>query len=628
MLTSALACPAIGHAADDGESGTTPIVVTAGREEQAIDDVANSTSVITLGQLETRQAVAVSELLRTVPGVTISANGGLGHTTAINIRGADSDQTLALIDGVKINDPSSPGGGFNFGNLVAGNIERIEVVRGSQSVLWGSQAIGGVINIITREPTEALAADITGEYGWRDSARLVGNFSGRTGPLSLSLGSQYIRTDGFSTFNEMRGGAERDAFRQYAVNGKARLGLNDAISFDLNGWYADSKAGIDGFPAPAFAFADTPETTASREFSGYAGLRAAAFEGRLKNRVGYALTDIHRRNVDPTGGTAVETFNATGRNKRIEYQGIADLSDAVGATFGAETEKSIFRTSSFGSPPATASARIDSVYGQLTLKPVSGLTLNGGVRYDHHSRFGGETTLAASGIYSFNNGNTLVRGSYGEGFKVPSLFQLFSDFGNRQLDPERARSWDMGLTQRLLDGRLAAAVTWFQRRARNQIIFISCATPLTGICLNRPFGTFDNVARTAAKGLEFTVEMRPVEALRVQAAYSFINARDVITHRQLPRRPRQSVNLTADYDWTVGLKTGLTITHVGKSFDNASNTRALKDYVLVDLRAAYPITGRLEMFGRVENLFDEHYETAFRFGTPRRAGYAGVRYRL
>ena len=620
LLLSAATLPAVAHA-EDAET----IIVSANRTQQSTSEVAQSVTVVTLDDIATRQSAGVADLLRSVPGITVASNGGLGTTTSVNIRGAESDQTVALFDGVKLNDPSTPGGGFNFGNLLTGNIERIEVVRGSQSVLWGSQAIGGVVNIVTRAPTEKLALNLASEYGWRDTARVVGNISGRFGPVSANVGAGYLRTDGFSTFNETRGGTEQDGYRNIGANAKFNIALSEAVSVDLRGWYSDGKVGIDGFPPPTFRFGDTPEFARTKELIGYAGLNAALFDGRFRNRIAYTLTDTRRRNVDLTGGTEFETFNAKGRNEWFEYQGNFDITDAASATFGAETEKASFRTSSYGGPFAIASARINSFYGQLSTKPFAGLTLSAGLRHDDHDTFGGKTTFSTSALFTPNEGNTVLRVSYGDGFKTPSLYQLFSDYGNKALKPESAHSWDAGITQTLLGGKIAVGATWFHRDTLGLINFISCTTPLTGICTGRANGTYDNVAKARAQGLEFTLLLKPVDALRVQANYGYVEAINAATGLDLTRRPRHSVNMSADYDWAFGLKTGATITHVGASFDNASNTRKLDGYVLVDLRAAFPVTHNIELYGRIENLFNEQYETSFRYGTPRRAAYAGVR---
>ncbi|MDB5686223.1 MAG: tonB dependent receptor family protein, partial [Rhizorhabdus sp.] len=522
-----------------------------------------------------------------------------------------------------------PGGGFNFGNLLIGNVARIEVLRGSQSVLWGSQAIGGVINMITIPPSDDLKVNLRGEYGYRDTGQLVGNVSGKTGPLSASVGAGYFRTDGISAFNQDRGGKEEDGYRNYGANANFNLAVSEDISVDLRGWYSNGEVGIDGFPAPAFAFADTREEAKTRELIGYAGLNAALFDGRFHNRIGFAYTDTRRRNHDPDS-VPVETFAANGRNERIEYQGTFDVTDGWQAMFGAEHEHSRYTTASFGFPGAPGSASIDSVYGQIVATPIAGLTATGGVRYDHHNRFGGAATFGASGVYTPNGGSTVLRASYSEGFKAPTLYQLKSEYGNELLNPERSKGWDAGITQRALDGAIEASATWFHRDTRNLINFISCFKPLTGICTGRANGTYDNVGKARAQGVELALTLHPVKTLDVQANYTWLDDQNrtpgnVNFGKDLIRRPRQSVNTSVDYEWPFGLKTGATLTHVGASFDNASNARRVQGYVLADVRASFPIMKGVELYGRIENLFNEQYETIYRYGTPGRGAYAGVR---
>ena len=622
LLTTAVAAPVLALDAPD------TIVVTANRSPQPLSRVGQSISIVDSAEIARRQTAGVADILRTLPGVAIARNGGIGTATSVFIRGADSDQTVSLIDGVKINDPSSPGGGFNFGNLLVGNIDRIEVLRGSQSVLWGSQAIGGVINMITRQPTNDLAINARGEYGFRNTANVVGNISGKYGPLSASAGGGYFRTDGISAFSEARGGTERDGYDNYGANANLNLALTDAISIDARGWYSNGKVGIDGFAPPSFAFGDTLETAKTREIVGYTGVNAAFLDGRFRNRLGFAYTDTRRRNDD----RGTQTFAGDGRNERLEYQGSFDIADGWQATAGLERETSRFTSSSYGGAVTIGRAQIDSIYGQLVATPLAGLTLTGGVRHDDHDRFGGATTFGTSGVYTVAATGTVLRASYAEGFKAPSLFQLQSNFGNQLLRPERSKGWDAGITQAALGGAIEASVTYFKRNTTDLINFVSCVRPLLGICVNRPSGTYDNVAQARADGVEFGLALRPVDALRVQANYTYTNA----TNRSpgnanfgklLVRRPQHSVSTLVDYAWDFGLSVGATLTHVGASFDNAGNSRKVEGYVLADLRAAYPITPHIEIYGRIENLFDAGYETIYRYGQPGRAGYAGVRLR-
>ncbi len=627
ILLLSVVVPLAAHADEAADT----IVVTANRAEQPLSRVGNQVSVLDTPAIAARQTQFATDLLRTTPGVQVTRNGGPGGIAAVFIRGAESDQTVALIDGVKLNNPASPGGGFDFGNLLTGNIARIEVLRGPSTVLWGSQAIGGVVNIVTAAPTEALTANVRAEGGSFGTGQVVGNVSGKAGPVSASAGAGYFRSTGISAFAEGRGGREADGYRNAGANARLGIALTDAVSLDLRGYYSDARADIDGFTPPTYAFGDTREYSKVKDLVGYAGINAALFDGKLTNRLGFAYTNIRRRNFDPDGFT-FETFASKGTNERIEYQGVATPVDAVQATFGVERETSRYRSASFGGAPASARARLDSIYGQVAVTPLPGLTGTVGVRHDDHDRFGGATTFGASGVWTPGQGPTTLRASYSEGFKAPTLYQLLGDYGNQRLQPERARGWDAGVTQRLVDGRIEASAVYFSRTSRDLIDFVSCFPSTTGICAGRPFGTYDNVARTRARGVELAIAVRPVEALTVQANYTYLDAENRANSsanigKQLARRPRDTVNVVADYRWPFGLETGATLSHVGASFDDAANRNRVAGYVTADLRAAYPVTANLEVYGRVENLFDARYETVFRYGTPGRAGYAGVRLR-
>jgi vitamin B12 transporter len=494
-------------------------------------------------------------------------------------------------------------------------------------VLWGSQAIGGVVNLITRQPTEALAVNARAEAGWHDTQQGFANVSGTAGPVAASVGGGFYTTDGISAFAR---GTERDGFRNYGANGSVSVAIAPGISADVRGFYSNGRTDIDGFPAGASGLGDTREYGDSEQWVGYGGLNAALFDGRFHNRLAYAHTDSNRRNVDPDG-TPTETFRGKGRNDRIEYQGVVDLNDAIRGTFGAEREVSRFTSASYGGPATVGRARIFSVYGQLAVTPVAGLTATGGVRHDDHSRFGGETTASAAGVWSPNGGATMLRGSYSEGFKAPTLYQLQSEYGNGALRPERSVGWDAGVTQRALDGAIEASATWFHRTSRDLIAFVSCFGVTGGICAGRPDGTYDNIARARAEGLEVALKVTPVEALVLEAAYAYTDARNRSPgssfDRRLARRPSQSMTVNLDYRWPFGLATGATISAIGDSFDNASNARRIDGYVLADVRASFPITDRVSVYGRVENLFDERYQTIFNYGQPGRAAFGGIRLR-
>lgn len=624
LLTLVPAAPAL---ADEGGQ----IVVTANRAETPVSKVGLSVSVITADDITRLQTPGVTELLRTVPGLTGTRSGGIGTLSSVFVRGASSDHTVALIDGVKINDPSSTAGGFDFGRLMTGTIERVEVVRGPQSVLWGSQAIGGVVNIITRKAEgDTPSATLQGEAGSHETVDLVGNVAVKTGPFSISGGASYVRTDGISAFSAARGGREKDGTKQYGGNLNLGLAVTDALSLDLRGWYSHSRAEIDGNAPPTYNFGDTSQYIRTREAIGYAGVNWNGLDGRWRNRIGYALTNVLRDDYDPAA-TPVHQGDSLGRNERIEAQSGFDIAQGWAVVAGAEREWSRFvQVNDYGGGPTTDKGRatLTSFYGQLTATPLAGLTVNAGGRHDDHTDFGGHTTFAANAAYTPDAGDTVLRASYGEGFKAPSLYQLHSQSGNPALKPESAESWDVGIVHKALEGRAQIGLTWFRRTTRNLIDYVSCFGNASPLCTGFNFGYYDNVAKSVSRGVEAEMRLRPVDALTLAINYSYVKARDVRTRRDLPRRPRHKLYTSLDYRWPFGLSTGASIAHVGASYDNALNTRRNADYVLTDIRASYPIGDHAELYARIENLFDARYETVFNYGQPGRTASAGVRLKL
>ena len=615
------------------------ITVTATRAPLTLDEIPSSVAVLDKEAIDRAQDIGVTELLLRTPGISASRNGGYGTSTSLRVRGAESEHSVVVIDGVKLNDPSSTGGGFNFANLLAGDIDRIEVLRGPQSILWGSQAIGGVINIVTASPEKELEGSFDLEAGSRETVSARAAIGGRTGPLSWRLGGQRFTTDGISSHAKALGGVERDGYRNSNVSGRAELALADNVSAEVRGYYSSGRVEFDGFNT------DSNDVGLNKEFVGYAGLNFNLAGGRFRNRVAYAYTDTNRDNFNPERARP-QSFEADGKNKRWEYQGSFNVSERITAIFGVENERSNFRSrspsASLGTPLpgfVRGKAEITSVYGQLSVEPIGGLTLNGGVRHDDHNRHGGQTLFAAGGVWRLPTG-TVLRASYGEGFKAPGLYQLFSEYGNVGLDPEEAHGWEAGIEQQLFDRKLLVGATWFDRKTTNQIIYNGCSSPTTdpmcfvpGSSLPAPrFGYYLNVARSEAHGLEGTAALT-LGGLTVDGNYSWIVAEDrsegsAHFGNWLPRRPRHSANASASYAFGFGLELGAALRWSGKSYDNASNAQRLDDYTLVDLRAEVALSDAVKLFARAENLFDEQYMTAYRYGSLGRSIYAGIRGRF
>lgn len=628
-LSLALSSPAF--ASDD-----VAILVTATRLATPVEQVPASVTILDKAAIDRAQDVGMTELLLRTPGVSMSRNGGYGTATSLRIRGAEAGQTVVVIDGVKLNDPSNADASYNFANLLIGDTATVEVLRGPQSILWGSQAIGGVVNVATATPDRPLEGSFDIEAGSRQTVSARVALGGKGGPVAWRIGAQTFTTDGISAIAPAFGGREKDGYRNRAVQGRMTISLADNVTANIRAYHSRARTEFDDTAA------DSPAYALNREFVGYAGLDIDLLDGRFGNRFGYGYTETGRDNYDPRRARA-QTFDAEGRNERLEYQGSFAFSDTVTALFGIENETSRFRSvSPPGSlaatvpEPARGDAEITGVYGQFSMRPLTGLTLTGGLRRDDHSRYGARTLFSAGGVWVLPTG-TVIRATYGEGFKAPTLYQLFSEYGNAALAPERAWGWEAGLEQHLLNRRFLIGATWFDRTAIQQIVYNPCSSapdPLLcvqpGTTINRT-GYYANVARAEAHGVEARAALS-LNMLTVDGNYSWTVAEDRSAGsagfgKWLPRRPRHMANASIGYALPFGLDLGVAVRWSGKAYDNAANSIRFAPYALVDLRAEVD-AGPMRLFARVENLFDKDHMTAWRYGTLGRSIHAGIRGRF
>lgn len=636
----AVAAPFAAFAAEMAVPSVDEVVVVANRAPERADRVGQQVTVITAEELKAEQTPVLTDILSHTPGVSFSRNGGVGTPTQVYIRGAETGQTVVLIDGVKLNDPSSTDTGFNFGNLLVGDISRVEILRGPQSVLWGSQAIGGVINLITAQPTQPFEADVTAEGGSNNWGYGRAGVGGKTDRVTWRATAAYLTTTGISAFDQAKGGQESDGYRNVGASAKAEVAITDQLSLDLRSVYSHGKTDFDGFPPPNFTFGDTREYGTTDDLVAYAGVNLALLDGRFTNRVAFAYTKTERKNINPDQDVTDVTFRASGQNKRFEYQGTFAFTPAWKTVFGAETERSSMRSvspSDFDPNPAGIrnSVNLDGVYAQLVGDVLPGLTLSGGVRHDHQDDFGGHTVGQASAAWRINDGKTILRASWGQGFKAPSLYQLGSEYGNPDLDPESSHSWDTGIEHRMFDGRVVLSAAYFDRKTKSQIDFFTCpsvsADPLCVGAGGLPrFGYYANTAKTKAHGVELNAEADVTDALTLTANYTWVDARNDVKggrnfDKRLPRRPTYEANAEASYRWPTKLETAVAVHYAGDRYDDVANRNVLKSYVLWDIRASYPVNDTVDVYARVENLFDKSYETIRNYGELGRAAYGGVR---
>ncbi|MCH8882483.1 MAG: TonB-dependent receptor [SAR324 cluster bacterium] len=612
---------------DGGPIVAEEVVVTATRVETPLKELASSVTVITAEEIEERQATELVEVLRGTPGLDVVQPGGAGSLTSVFIRGAESNHTLVLIDGIPINDPI-----FNravdFADLDLANVERIEIVRGPQSTLYGSNAIGGVINIVTKRGEGPPVVTVSAEAGSYETLNSSAGISGGMGIFDYSLTLSRRSTAGISVASEARGNSERDGFSSNTA--AARLGLEptEMLRIDLILRATDSEKELD--EDFGLGIEDDPnfDSETKRRYYRLQG-RLALFGGLWEQTLGYSVADHHRssRN-DPDADHASSsrsTLDAT--LTKADWQHNLFLHETNTVVLGVETQEergsSTFRSESplFGSFEnnfTEKSATIDSLYIMDQLAFADSFFATVGVRVDEHSRFGEEQTERVTAAYLLPGTGTKLKATYGTGFSAPTLFELFSpDFGNRKLKPERSVGWDAGVEQSFFGRELVLDYTYFNNEFEELIDF----DPDTFRSVN--------VAKAEAHGYEWTVSIVPAATFRADLGFTRTVTEDKSTGRSLLRRPENKFSVNLAYRPVESLRFGLHEVHVGERRDLdfsmfPAKRVTLEAYTLVTLTAAWEILEGVRLFGRVENLLDEEYEEAFGFGSRGQAFFAGA----
>lgn len=620
-------------AGEDAPEGEQQLVVTATRVETPPEEIGSSVTVISRQEIEESGKESVGELLREVPGLDVVRGGGPGQTTSVFMRGAESDHTLVLIDGIEANDPISPARAFDWAHLTTDNVERIEIIRGPQSTIYGSDAIGGVINIITKKGTGRLGGSLTAEAGSFDTYSESLSLNGATGPLSYALNVSRYDTNGISAADtDAAGNTEEDGYENTTFSGRLTYSPQDNFDLDLSVRYTDAVAELDNGGG---AFMDDPNYLLDTEelFTRLQG-RLRLLDGRWEQKLGVAFTDYDRRDdnkVDPAHPVDLVRSKYLGEILKFDWQHDFHLSESNTVTLGLETEEEKGRSryyseSAFG--PFTAvqperDARTNSVYLQDQLEVVRNLFATLGVRVDDHDRFGSETTYRAAFAYLIEETDTRLKGSYGTGFKAPTIYQLFDPTsGNANLDPEESTGWDVGFEQSLMDRRLTFGATYFQNDFEDLIDWVPTG-PWTG--------TFMNVDEAESHGVEAFVEFRATENLSLHANCTHQDTEDKETGQDLLRRPDRKGTVGATYRFPSNrARVSVDLTYIGARDDMDFSTWPaarveLDSYALVTLSGSYDVTDSFQLFGRVENLLDDDYQEIKGFGAPPIGFFGGAR---
>ena len=601
-----------GMAAPTNEVTPQQVVVTATRVEQPLTSVGSSMTVVDQAQLVERQCATVVDALREVPGLDVVQLGGAAGTVSTFIRGAASEQTLVLVDGVQINDPAGLGRGADLSQMPVQNIERIEVLKGPQSPLYGADAMGGVINIITKKGAGPVGGEVSAEAGSFNTFNEKAAVRGGTSNYNYSVGVSRQDSDGISSAAGKNGNPEKDGYRRTELSSK--LGWTPADEFEANMILRWNQAdyGYDDFMNGRPV--DGDNQGAYDVVSLYGEGKGKLLDGQWRPRVGGSWVSQSREDTSSVGNSTFDSLL-----QKLEWQNDLYLGDANIVTAGIEAQQeaaeSTYESAGYVDQFERQTARHQSAYAQdiLTTGP---LTTTAGGRVDSYDSFGSESTWRLAPSYDVAATGTRFKGSYGTGFKAPSLFQLYSSYGSPDLDPESSKGWDAGVEQELAGNQFLVGVTYFENQFDNLIDYDFVTMK------------YGNVSQAETRGVETFVVAKPVKALSVRAAYTYTDTENKLTGEQLLRRPRNKASLDTTYDVTAKLKGTVSVSYVGERMDEdfaTYMTTPLDGYLLVNLYASYDVRKNMTLFGRVENLFDEEYEPAIGYGSPGRAGYGGVK---
>ncbi|HXG50428.1 MAG TPA: TonB-dependent receptor [candidate division Zixibacteria bacterium] len=618
-----------GFAGEPAESSLPPVFVTATRTETPLRQVTTSATIITAEEIEKQQAETVLDALRHVPGLDVVQSGSRGNNTAVFIRGSESDHVLVLIDGVEVN--STTLGTFDFAHLTTENVERIEILRGAGGTLYGSQAIGGVINVITRKGEGPLEAGLSLEGGNGRSHRQALTLRGAAGRLGYSLSGARLESRGFRSVN--------DDYRNLSAS--ARLDYRVTENAGLKGFFHFAKSDLGLFNSNNFA--SQPDPNAREASIRYLG--KLEWEHKILRNWDYRISGSffkeHIKDSDDVDGCAFFGFPCDFRS-RDRFRPRSDTAEVQTnyrfehwgtTTFGVEYKRRSASTSS-GIDEAIGNT---GYYLQQQLQLLDRrLILIPGVRLDDNQSFGSAWTPSFSAAYTFAGTGTRLKAGYARGFKAPSLNELFFPpafgcpaFGNPNLDPERSWELNAGVEQRLMGDRVEIGATYFHREVTGLIE----ARPIPG----DPLGCFraENVGKARFDGVEWNLGFKPLPSLAVNAGYTYLDWDTA--DGKLRRRPRHRGSIGLNYlrdGWNVNV-----IAHLIGRRDDFRAASPFGDtskpgYLKLDVSSSYelpwkaPFANSLALFGKIENLLDKRYEEADGFRARPLNFLLGVRARF
>jgi vitamin B12 transporter len=600
-------------------------VISATRTETSLSELANSITIIDSAEINRRNKTTVFDLLKDEYGISFTQEGGANKLASIYIRGSNSNHTLVLVDGVEVNMPNDPGNSYDFSYLTPDNIDRIEVLRGPQSTLYGSNAMAGVINIITKKGSGAARFLISGEGGSYGTYRGVGGLEGSIDMFNYSLTLSRFKTAGFSSASARYGNTERDGSDNYNLS--SRFGIDLSNNFSFNFFYRFSK-GSTAYDQWGGLHGDDPTYVYNLEESAFRGeTEYSLFDGRWKQILGISFfRNVRKYSFDSTTYNPFSSRSLyDGRKVKFDWQNNINISNWNLFTLGIESEteeanSEYYYGSSLSLFPDNK-AYTTGIYLQDQIKLHNNFFATLGVRYDRHNRFGDVTTFRIAPVYILPEMGTRLKFTYGTAFHSPSLFDLYDPaFGNVLLKPERNNGWDLGFEQNISKNKLSFGMTYFNNQFKDLFGY------------DKNFKTI-NIDRAETYGLEFFTIADFISGLKIKFNYTYTYAIELegpLKNLPLLRRPENKIDLIIYYSVSDRINTTVEIINVGNRDDENFSVPVpyrvtLPSYGIVNLSASYTLYSNIDIYGRVDNLFNTYYEEIYGYGTPGLSGYLGFK---
>ncbi|MGE3332223.1 MAG: TonB-dependent receptor plug domain-containing protein [Rhodospirillaceae bacterium] len=624
--------PVAARAAD--LSGLDEIVVTASRTLVPLKTVGSAIDVLTAEDIAQRPRFEVADLLREVPGVAVNRSGQRGSQTQVRMRGAEGNHTLVLINGIEVGDPMTADE-FDFANLLTDDVARVEVLRGPQSALYGSQAIGGVINIMTREGHGPLEGSVSAQGGSFGTYALSGTAAAGGDGYSLGASLSWLDTDGIS---QAASGAEKDGHQNFTFNASGHVAPNEVFDLSLAARYTQAYGEEDiqdfmNFGGPTYGAAiDSDNSHRTKTAYGRIAGRFSLLEGMWDHTIAAAVTDVRKRNFD----MKAFSFGAQGRRINLSYQTnlfIGEEGDPLRHTMTGYIQykdEDFENQSAFPGPQNQRKSTQDVGYvAEYRLAVANQLFVSGALRHDDNDLFRNATTYRATAAWQIPGQGLKLRASYGTGFAKPGFFELFgfdptSFVGNPNLKPESSHGWDVGADYAVGETALLSA-TYFSADFRDEIL--------------NDFSVFPFTVRNAGgestrRGLELSARYTPVPQLTVAASYGYTEAEDEFGFQEV-RRPKHIASVSASYRFLADrASVGVSADYNGSMTDVVfvpsipSGVARMDDFTLVTVSGSYDVTDTIQVFGWVENALDQRYQEVYTYGTLGIGAYAGVKVRF